>query len=752
MDSLIYKRILDNVSDAVIVIQDSEIKYVNSKLLNLLGSDTEAELVAQGLDKIVHPDDYEKFLLNQEQKVIDNQFEDIDEIKILRKNRIPVPVEIRTKSFEWNGRPATMNFLIDISDRKKIDEVLQESKNMYKAIYENAGTAIGIADHNRCIIMGNKEMEELTGFKQEELIGEKKKWDYFITPSDIELIKRYHQERLADPSAPPKQYECSLTTKSGNIKNIYLTATLIPGTKKSLVSMVDITERKKAEAALRKSNVQIRELFRNSRDFIAVLDKKAIFLYCSPSLTTLTGYRNDEILSKYSFEFIHPDDQKATMKDFSDLVSGKVDGIATEFRFRKADGSWIYLEALGNNCINNPAINGVIINARDVTLRKRMEDHLLQAHKMQAIGTLAGGIAHDFNNLLMGIQGYISLMLLHKDFDDPDIDKLNNMQSLVQSGADLAANLLGFARGGQYELESTNINELVTKTCSVFGRTKKEIILHQKYEKNIDSVEVDRSQIEQVLINLYINAWQAMSESGGDIYIETDNIILDDSEAIVMDVKEGHYVRIMISDMGRGMDEETCRRVFEPFFTTKEKDRGTGLALASAYGIIKEHGGTIDVASKLGQGSTFTIYLPASIKEISKETADSKTLIPGNETILLVDDETTIIDVCNEMLSSLGYNILTAGNGRDAIKIYEINQDKIDLVILDMIMPGFSGGETFDSLKLINPEVEVMLSTGYIISDQIKNLMSKGCRGFIQKPFRMEELSEKIREVLGQIE
>ncbi|MEN6624567.1 MAG: response regulator, partial [Smithella sp.] len=499
-------------------------------------------------------------------------------------------------------------------------------------------------------------------------------------------------------------------------------------------------------------HVEIYQLFHKSRDFNAVLDKKAIFRYCYTSVTAFTGYHTEEILSKNSFEFIHPDDQKVTMKDFSDLVSGKVDGIATEFRFRKADGSWINLEALGNNCINNPAINGVIINARDITLRKRMEDHLLQAHKMQAIGTLAGGIAHDFNNLLMGIQGYISLMLLHKDFDDPDLDKLNNMQSLVQSGADLAANLLGFARGGQYELESTNINELVAKTCSVFGRTKKEIILNQKYEKEIRPVEIDRNQIEQVLINLYINAWQAMSESGGDIYIETDNITLNDSEAVVMDVKEGNYVRIMISDMGRGMDEETCRRVFEPFFTTKEKDRGTGLALASAYGIIKEHGGTIDVMSKLGQGSTFTIYLPASTKEISKETVDSKTLISGNETILLVDDETTIIDVCNEMLSNLGYNILTAGNGHDALELYKKNKDKIDLVILDMIMPGFSGSETFYSLKSINPEVQVMLSTGYIISEQIKTLMSQGCRGFIQKPFRMEELSEKIREVLEQNE
>ena len=218
--------------------------------------------------------------------------------------------------------------------------------------------------------------------------------------------------------------------------------------------MIDITRLKKTEAALRKSSALLQELFRNSRDIIVVFDKNGIFQYISPSLTSITNYRDSDLIGKSCFEFIHPDDQKMVINDFSELVTGENDGIATEFRFRKADGSWIHLEALGNNCLDNPAINGIIINARDITLRKRMEDHLLQAHKMQAIGTLAGGIAHDFNNLLMGIQGYISLMLLSKDSGDPDFGKLNNMQSLVQSGADLAANLLGFARGGQYELKA----------------------------------------------------------------------------------------------------------------------------------------------------------------------------------------------------------------------------------------------------------------------------------------------------------
>lgn len=749
MDPINYKKILENVSEAIILIKNNKIKYVNGKSLKLFGYDSEDEMVAERLDHIIPHDYYKKFLINRELIARGKKYENINEIKIISKSGASIPVEIRINAFQWNEKPAAMVFLTDISDRKKNYEVLQESKNTYKTIYENAGTAIGISDQNRCIIMGNKKMEELTGFKQEELIGEKKKWDYFITPSDFKLVKRSHLERLVDPSAPPKQYECSIKTKSGDIKSVYLTATLIPGTKKSLVSMVDITSRKKAEAALQKSNELIKELFRNSLDVFAVLDHKGFFMYCAPSLTKITGYQEDDLTGKDSFEFIHDNDKKIVKNDFSSLLAGKTDGIVTEFRFRKADNSWIYLEALGNNCLDNPAINGIIINARDVTMRKRMEDHLLQAQKMQAIGTLAGGIAHDFNNLLMGIQGYISLMLLHKDFDDPDFDKLNNMQSLVQNGADLAANLLGFARGGQYELESTNLNELIEQTCNVFSRTKKEIIFHQKYEKNLRPVEVDHSQIEQVLINLYINAWQAMSCNGGDIYIKTDNITLNDGNAAIMDLKKGIYVRIMITDTGRGMDEETRRRVFEPFFTTKEKDRGTGLALASAYGIIKEHGGTIEVTSKPGQGSTFTIYIPAQDKETSKESIDAKIMIPGNETILLVDDEKAIIEVCGEILSTLGYNIITAGNGREALKIYEANKDKIDLVILDMIMPGFGGSETFDNLKLINPKVRVMLSSGYIISDQVKNLMAKGCRGFIQKPFRMEELSEKIREVLG---
>jgi CheY-like chemotaxis protein len=234
---------------------------------------------------------------------------------------------------------------------------------------------------------------------------------------------------------------------------------------------------------------------------------------------------------------------------------------------------------------------------------------------------------------------------------------------------------------------------------------------------------------------------------GGNIYIETKNVTIN-KNAAVMNMASGDYINITITDTGVGMDKDTCQRVFEPFFTTKEKGRGVGLGLASAYGIIKEHGGFIDLTSELGRGTTFTIFFPASKKEIVKENFAAKTIFKGTETILLVDDEDFVLDVCREMLIALGYNIFIAHNGNEALQIYKTSHDTINLAILDMIMPGLSGSETYEGLKLINPEVKVILSTGYSISEQAKKIMDSGCQALIQKPFRIADLSRKIREVL----
>ena len=389
----------------------------------------------------------------------------------------------------------------------------------------------------------------------------------------------------------------------------------------------------------------------------------------------------------------------------------------------------------------------VIIILNDISLRKKMEAQLLQAQKMEAIGTLAGGIAHDFNNLLMGMQGYTSLMLMDIEHTYPHYKRLKGIEEQVQSGAELTRQLLGFARGGKYEVKPININELIKKTSNMFGRTKKEIKIHRKYQKDIWTVEVDQGQIEQVLLNLYVNAWHAMSE-GGELFLKTENFTLDENYVKPFKIEPGNYVKISITDTGVGMDKQTKERIFEPFFTTKEMGRGTGLGLASVYGIIKNHDGFINVYSEKGEGTTFTIYLPASEKEIIKEKMLSSEVLKGTETILLVDDEDMIIEVGREMLKAMGYKVLIARSGKDAIAIYRKKQGKIDMVILDMIMPYISGGETYDRLKEINSHIKILLSSGYSIDGQATEIMDRGCNGFIQKPFNIKGLSRKIKEIL----
>jgi signal transduction histidine kinase/CheY-like chemotaxis protein len=384
---------------------------------------------------------------------------------------------------------------------------------------------------------------------------------------------------------------------------------------------------------------------------------------------------------------------------------------------------------------------------RELAERKRLELQLLQAEKMEAVGTLAGGIAHDFNNLLMGIQGYTSLMLLGLDTGHPHYEKLKHIEEQVRSGAELTQQLLGFARGGRYEIEPTNLNEMITKTSSMFGRTKKEITIHRRYDSNLWPVEVDRSQIEQVLMNLYVNAWQAMP-GGGKLYMDTCNVHLDESRAKASSIIAGRYVKISITDTGVGMDERTKERIFEPFFTTKEMGRGTGLGLATVYGIIKGHKGVINVYSEKDHGTTFNIYLPATEKEAVKKKEYATGPLRGHETILLVDDEKTVREVSRELLERLGYRVISAGGGQEAVEIYRTDKDTIDLVILDMIMPGMSGSETFDRLRDMNSDIKVILSSGYSLNGQARSILDRGCQAFLQKPFTLQALSENLREVL----
>jgi len=430
-------------------------------------------------------------------------------------------------------------------------------------------------------------------------------------------------------------------------------------------------------------------------------------------------------------------------------LPGEAASMRYEFRGKRKDGQVVYVEVYTTPTVDRgaSAVLGLLLDKTD---QKKLGAQLVRSERIKAIGTLAGGIAHDFNNLLMGIQGHASLLLHRLNPADPIYGKLKEIEELVKSASDLTRKLLGFASGATYEIRTLDVNAIIRKTSEIFGRTRKEIVIKSRYEEHPAAVDADSGQIEQMLLNLYLNASQAMP-GGGTLSLTTETMTLDKRFVRPYSLKSGRYVKVSVEDTGVGMDEKTKERIFEPFFTTRKAGRGTGLGLASVYNIVKAHDGLITVGSEKGRGTVFCIYLPASKKtaeQVSDAPTEPRPVEKGAETILIVDDEEAVTSVSKDMLEVLGYSVLIARSGHEAIDIYEKHGDAIDLVILDVVMPDMGGEETLARLRGIKPSVVVALSSGYSLDRQVTKIMQQGCKSFIQKPFTINVLSQKLREAL----
>lgn len=504
------------------------------------------------------------------------------------------------------------------------------------------------------------------------------------------------------------------------------------------------------------------DLVNASPDIIYTLNPEGEITFINGAVKSLLGRNSEQLVNKHYTDIVFGDDTDKAKYHFDERRTGSRATSGMELRLKTLnighnpeESLMVELKSMGvyDKSVDEAGKTymGTYGVVRDIGDRKLLEAQLLQAQKMGAIGMLAGGIAHDFNNLLMGIMGRISLISHDIDSNHPHYEHLKGIENIVGRGADLTKQLLGFAMGGKYEVKPADINELIENCSDMFGRTRKESRIHTIFQKNVCAVEIDQAQIEQVLLNFFVNAWHAMP-GGGDIFIQTKNIRLDKEDAMNYGIKPGRFVMVSVTDTGVGMDEKTQQHIFEPFFTTKKFGRGTGLGLASAFGIIKNHGGLINVSSKKGEGTTFSFYLPAVEAQIVDQLPNDieDEILYGTETILLIDDEEIVINISMEMLNNMGYNVFIARGGKEALEIFKKDKDKIALVILDIIMPDMGGGHVYNVLKEIKPDIKVLLSSGYSIDGQASEIMSRDCDGFIQKPFNINELSKKIRKILDE--
>ena len=517
-----------------------------------------------------------------------------------------------------------------------------------------------------------------------------------------------------------------------------------------------IADRQSAEQRSRESEDRFHKVFMTTPDCIAITrmqDGQVIDV--NWGFEEVLGWKRAEVVGRRTTEsdIVFWDDPSDRDRMVADLaVHGEV--LHREFRFHAADGSLrtgIYsarpITIEGEACL--------VFILQDTTSRKaleedrrKLEQQLFQSQKMDAIGQLAGGVAHDFNNILMGIQGIASVMLVQCRPEHPNHRGLKHIEGLVKRGANLTRQLLEVARGGKYEVTTVAVNDLVRKCLQFFAETRKEIETDLQLRDAAHAVEADAGQLEQVLLNLFLNAAQAMP-SGGRLRVETANMRLTGGEAKAFEVSPGDFVRISVSDTGTGIDRATLKRIFEPFFTTRARQGGTGMGLASAYGIVRNHGGAIHVYSEVGRGSTFNVYFPASDRVARREEAASaEEVVPGNARVLLVDDEPVILEAATQMLAEMGYTVCSATSGSEAVSLFRERKGAIDLVILDMVLPGTDGSQVLLALQEIDPDVKVVLSSGYGRQGDVQRLMAMGCRGFIQKPYGAVELSRLLQQVL----
>ncbi|HTY23903.1 MAG TPA: PAS domain S-box protein [Desulfomonilaceae bacterium] len=740
-----YRVLVEKAHEAILVAQDGYHRFVNPAAARIWGYSQE-ELLSRPFGEFIHPDDRDMVVNRSLRRAQGEEIPERYAHRVLTKDGKTRWIEIDSGPISWKGRPAVQVFATDITERKQMEEELKESQEWYRNLVEESFHGMFVQQGSK-IIFANSRLHEMLGYSPQELQG-LDHWliyhpDYRAVTSQ-RAIARMRGEEVVSP------YEVKLQRKDGTFFDGEITARAMtvrgePGVQ---VWLRDVSGRKRSELARRRLATAVEQ----AEETIVITDPSGSIQYVNPAFEKITGYTKNEVLGRNPSILKSGEQEEGFYRDlWNSITHGKV--WRGRFINRRKDGK-LYTEDATISPVRDRA--GRIVNfvavKRDVTDELAVQQQLLQAQKMEAVGTLAGGIAHDFNNLLQVTLGYSELLLNEKSPNDAEYEDLHKIHHASQSGAELVQKLLAFGRKADSKPVPLDINRQVKGVEELLRRTIPRMIdIRLELAEDLERVNADPGQVDQVIMNLVVNAMDAMGETGS-LTISTENVILDEDYCrLHLEAKPGSYVLLCVSDTGQGMDKETLGHIFEPFFTTKELGRGTGLGLATVYGIIKQHGGHIICYSETGRGTTFKVYFPAIENQEEQRVQDSD-FVPafGIETILLVDDEEFVRELGVRILGKAGYQVLVAGNGREALDLLKKERTHISLVVLDLIMPEMGGRECLRELQKIDPQVKVLVASGYSADASVKEMLHMGAKGFVNKPFRIKELLRDVRRILDE--
>jgi PAS domain S-box-containing protein len=635
---------------------------------------------------------------------------------------------------------------LDITERKRAEVALRDERDRTQKYFQLAGVMlIAIAkDHKVSLI--NKKGCDILGYEEAEIVG--KNWfDHFLPERIREEVKSVFDALMNGNIEPSEFYENQVVNKSGKERIIAWHNTVLTDECGSPIASFssgeDITERKLVEK-------ERDRLFNLSLDMLCIVGFDGYFKQVNPAWNRILGWTEDELLSKPWIEFVHPDDRGATASVGQRLAAGEP-VYFFENRCRCKDESYRWISW---NALPLPDEELILAVVHDSTDQRKLESQLRQAQKMEAIGTLAGGIAHDFNNILSAILGYSEILtLFYIEKDNPARSNLEEILKAANRAKDLVKQILTFSRQTEQEKRPVLLTPIIKEAVKFLRSSLPTTIdIRQNLLCKEDSVLADPTQMHQVVMNLCTNAAHAMKERSGVLEIKLEEVELKSTASErFLDLVPGPYLQLTVADNGHGMVRDVLERIFEPYFTTKKQGEGTGLGLAVVHGIVSNHGGVIEVASEVDRGTTFQVLLPRLKREVTTTAEKADRALPkGNECILFIDDEETVVDVGKRILHNLGYDVLGVTDPSAALETFRLQPDRFDLVITDLTMPHMTGLQLAEQLTLIKPDIPIILCTGLGDKNTKKEAKIKGIKKFVHKPISVYKLAETVREVLNE--